>query len=112
MVSPTSEQYVVDQEGRRVAVIIPIALYQRLLDALEEPDDIRVLDEAKAAGDEAIPFEQAVEEIERGRRWPIHLRLPGGRRSSCQSSEAGRTHGYAMRSAAWETTRGRPVASS
>lgn len=68
MTAPISEQYVVDEHGQRVAVIVPIATYQRLLDALEELDDIRAFDEAKAANEEVIPLEQAIAEIERDRQ--------------------------------------------
>ena len=35
---------------------------------VEELDDLRAYDEAKASGDEAIPLEQAIVEIERERR--------------------------------------------
>ena len=60
-------QYVIDDQGQRVAVILDITHYQALLDSAEELDDIRAFDEAKASGDEAIPFEQAVREIEQER---------------------------------------------
>lgn len=62
------ERYVVDSKGRRVAVILDLKRYRKLLDALEELEDIRAYDEAKASGDEVIPFEQAVAGIERQRR--------------------------------------------
>lgn len=57
-------QFVVDEKGTRVAVILDIKLYQELLDAAEELDDIRAYDEAKALNEVAIPFEEAVKEIE------------------------------------------------
>jgi hypothetical protein len=38
------------------------------LEAVEELEDIRAYDEAKASKDEIIPFEQAIREIEQGRR--------------------------------------------
>jgi hypothetical protein len=41
---------------------------ERLSEKAEEPEAIRAYDTAKAAGDEAIPFEQAIEEIERDRK--------------------------------------------
>jgi hypothetical protein len=41
--------------------------YRQLLDALEELECIRAYDAAKAAGDEVVPFTQAVAEIERDR---------------------------------------------
>ena len=54
--------------GERAVKVLYDALedYQRLLEALEELDSIKAYDEAKASEDEVIPFEQAVEEIERG----------------------------------------------
>ena len=63
-----SESYVVDKEGARIGVILDIADYCRLLEALEELEAIRAHDTAKASQDEVVPFEQAVAEIERSRR--------------------------------------------
>jgi len=59
---------VTDSEGKRVAVILDLEQYEQLLDAAEELEDIRAYDEAKASGDEAIPFERAIREIEQQRR--------------------------------------------
>jgi hypothetical protein len=59
---------VVNEHGVRVAVLLDIEFYQKMLDALEELEGIRASDEAKAAGDKAIPFEEAVEEIEKQRQ--------------------------------------------
>jgi hypothetical protein len=61
-------QFVVDDSGKKKAVILDITEYQKLLEEAEELEGIRAYDAAKAAGDEAIPFEQAVEEIERDRK--------------------------------------------
>jgi PHD/YefM family antitoxin component YafN of YafNO toxin-antitoxin module len=58
---------VVDDQGTRVAVILDIDEYHKLLEELEELEAIRAYDAARASGDEAIPFEQAVAEIERDR---------------------------------------------
>jgi PHD/YefM family antitoxin component YafN of YafNO toxin-antitoxin module len=60
----TKEQYVIDKDGTRTAVLIDVEYYQKLLDALEELESIRAYDAAKESGDEIIPFEQAVNEIE------------------------------------------------
>ncbi len=62
------ERYVVDENGTRVSVLLAMEDYRRLLAELEELESIRAYDAAKASGDEAIPFEQAVAEIERERR--------------------------------------------
>jgi hypothetical protein len=65
--STTPEQYVTDGEGNRVAVIVALDEYTQLLEAAEELEAIRSYDEAKASGDEAIPFEDAIREIEQRR---------------------------------------------
>jgi hypothetical protein len=57
------ERYIVDEHGNRAAVVLDIADYQHLLEQLEELDALRTHDQAKAAGDEIIPFEQAIAEI-------------------------------------------------
>jgi PHD/YefM family antitoxin component YafN of YafNO toxin-antitoxin module len=58
------ERYVTDESGDRVGVILDLEEYQRLLEEAEELESIRVFDAAKASGDEAIPLEQAIQEIE------------------------------------------------
>jgi len=58
------EQYLVDEKGERISVLLSIEEYQRILEELEELEAIRAYNEAKAVHDEAIPFEQAVAEIE------------------------------------------------
>jgi hypothetical protein len=59
------ERYLVDDSGNRIGVVLDVKEYRRLLQALEELESIRAYDAAKASGDEAIPFEQAVAEIKR-----------------------------------------------
>jgi PHD/YefM family antitoxin component YafN of YafNO toxin-antitoxin module len=64
MIVDLKERYVVDQTGNRVAVLIDIEEYQKILVALEELESINAYDEAKASNDEIISFDQAVDEIE------------------------------------------------
>lgn len=61
-------QYLIDEKNRRKAVVVPVDEWERILEALEELDDVRAYDRAKAGRQEAIPFEQAVHEIEDGYR--------------------------------------------
>ncbi|MBC7262596.1 MAG: hypothetical protein H5T63_11370 [Chloroflexi bacterium] len=63
--STIKERYIVDESGARIGVLLDIEDYHRLLRELEELESIRAYDAAKASGDEAIPFEQAVAEIEK-----------------------------------------------
>ncbi|HEX8127501.1 MAG TPA: hypothetical protein VF527_00130 [Pyrinomonadaceae bacterium] len=67
MMSAFKENFIVDENGSRVGVVLDIADYRKLLEDLEELDAIRAYDEAKASGDEAIPFEEAIAEIEQKR---------------------------------------------
>ena len=59
------ERYVVDDQGNRISVVLDIADYQKLLEELE---DVRAYDAAKASGDQPIPLEQAIAEIEQVRK--------------------------------------------
>ncbi len=61
------ERYVTDEHGSRTAVLLDLDYYEKLLEAVEELESIRLYDEAKESGDEAISFTQAVREIERDR---------------------------------------------
>ena len=61
-------RFVTDAAGNRVAVIVDIEQYEALLEAVEELDTMRAYDEAKAANDDVIPFEQAIREIEQARQ--------------------------------------------
>ncbi len=66
--SPFNERYVVDGKGERVGVLLDMSEYQRILEELEELESIRAYDAAKTSKKEAIPFAQAVNEIEQQRK--------------------------------------------
>ena len=57
-------QYVVDKEKKPKAVLLTISEWEQIVEDLEELDDIRAYDAAKASPQETILFEQAVREIE------------------------------------------------
>ncbi len=61
------QQFIEDKQGNRIAVLMPIDQYNKLLEQLEEIDDIRAYDAAKAEEDEVIPFDQAANEIKKER---------------------------------------------
>ena len=58
------ERFIVDENGQRVGVLLDIEDYRRLLEDIEELEAIRAYDAAKASGDETVPLEQALAEIE------------------------------------------------
>ena len=57
-----------NEKGEKTAVVISIEEYQKLLEELEELEDIRAYDEAKASGETPVPFDEAVARIERNRK--------------------------------------------
>ena len=59
-------QYVVDENQQTKAVLLSIAEWKRIVEALEELDDILAYDEGKSGKQETIPFEQAIAEIQEG----------------------------------------------
>jgi hypothetical protein len=64
---PRQERFVTDEHGKRVAVIVDLDRYEKLLQAAEELEDLRAFDEARASGEPTIPFEEVVRQIEHGR---------------------------------------------
>ena len=61
------ERFVTDSAGRRTAVLLNMEEYEKLLQELEELESLKACDAAKSSGDEVIPLEQALAEIEE--RW-------------------------------------------
>lgn len=61
------QQFIEDSKGHKIAVLLPIEDYNKILSKLEDLADIRAYDAAKNSDDEIIPFEQAFQEIEANR---------------------------------------------
>ncbi|MEI6489163.1 MAG: hypothetical protein WCP52_09385 [Bacteroidota bacterium] len=61
-------QFVTDDNGKKIAVILPLKNYQRMLEELEELEDIRLYDEAKMVNEPSIPIEKAFSQIEAKRK--------------------------------------------
>ena len=57
-------QYVVDTEHSTKAVMLSIEEWNQVLEELEELEDIRSYDEAKAGPQETVVFEEAVRQIQ------------------------------------------------
>lgn len=64
-------RYITDETGKRQGVILDIEEYERLLEALEDLEDLRAADEALAeiarGEDELIPLEQVEREMDEER---------------------------------------------
>jgi PHD/YefM family antitoxin component YafN of YafNO toxin-antitoxin module len=63
-------QYLVDDQGRRTAVVLPIEEYEELIEALEQQDDIRHLERGKALKGDPVPWEDVKAELRRDGKLP------------------------------------------
>ena len=61
-------QYITDDKGKKISVVLPIEEYHIILDELEELEDIRLYDEAKAFDEPSIPIDEAFKMIEAQRK--------------------------------------------
>ena len=62
-------QYITDKKGRKTAVILKIKEYQKILEELEDADDIRLYDEAKKEDDGTrIPMDEVFKAIEKKKK--------------------------------------------
>ncbi len=60
-------QYITDEKGKKISVVLPVKYYEALLEELEELEDIKLYDEAKKGKQEFIDAAQAFKEIEEER---------------------------------------------
>ncbi len=58
------KQFVTDDHGKKLAVILPIKEYHKMLEELEELEDIKLYDEAKKSNEPSIPIDDAFKMIE------------------------------------------------
>jgi len=60
-------EFVVDDEQNRKAVLLPYDEWQKIVEEMEELDDIRAYDESKAQPSNSVLFDTAVKEIREGK---------------------------------------------
>ena len=61
------QDYLIDENGNKKAVVVPFSEWQKIKEELEELDDIRAYDQAKSKPSEPIPFDEAVKQIRKGK---------------------------------------------
>ncbi len=62
-------QFITDKTGNRLSVILPMREFESIMEELEELEDIRLYDAAKADADEpSILIDEAFEMIEANRQ--------------------------------------------
>ncbi len=60
-------EVVIGRDRKPRAVLLPYSEWNKILADMEELDDIRAYDRAKACGGEAVPFEKAVSKLRKKR---------------------------------------------
>jgi hypothetical protein len=58
------ENFVIDKKGHKIAVQVPIRIYEKLVADSEELEDIKEYRKAKASKGDPLPFDQAFSEID------------------------------------------------
>jgi hypothetical protein len=61
-------QYITDNMGKKISVVLPIEEYRMIIDELEELEDIKMYDEAKKSDEPSIPIDIAFKMIEAKRK--------------------------------------------
>ncbi|MBK5286784.1 MAG: hypothetical protein JJE25_15445 [Bacteroidia bacterium] len=61
-------QYVTDKKGRRTSVLLSVEEYHRLLSEVEELEDIKLYDKAKARKSSSLSAEEVFSKIENKRK--------------------------------------------
>lgn len=61
-------QYITDNKGNKLSVILPVKDYQKMMEDLQELEDIRLYDEAMADKQPSVPIDKAFKLIEAKRK--------------------------------------------
>ena len=61
-------QFITDDKGKKLAVILPIKEYNKMIDELEEREDVKRYDAAKKGKQDFMVAEEAFKEIEEKRK--------------------------------------------
>lgn len=60
-------QFITDSKGKKTSVLLTIKEFNAILEQLEELEDIKLYDKAKASDDEVLPIDEAFRLIEDNR---------------------------------------------
>lgn len=61
-------RYIIDNIGKKLFVILPVKEYQKIMEKLEDLEDIRLYDRAKAGKGPSTPIDIAFKRIEAKRK--------------------------------------------
>jgi PHD/YefM family antitoxin component YafN of YafNO toxin-antitoxin module len=52
-------QYITDNAGKKISVVLPLKDFKAIMEELEELEDIKLYDEAKKSNEPSIPIDDA-----------------------------------------------------
>lgn len=61
-------QYITDNAGKKISVVLPFEDFKAIMEELEELEDIKLYDEAKKSNEPSIPIDEAFKMIEAKRK--------------------------------------------
>ena len=61
-------QYITDNTGKKISVVLPIKDYKAIMEELEELEEIKLYDEAKKSNEPSFPIDEAFKIIEAKRK--------------------------------------------
>ena len=61
-------QYITDNTGKKISVVLPMKDFKAIMEELEELEDIKLYDEAKKSNEPSIPIDDAFKMIEAERK--------------------------------------------
>ncbi len=64
---PIHAQYIIDETGKELSVVLPIKEFKSIMEELEELEDIKLYDESKADEEPSMPADDAFKLIEANR---------------------------------------------
>jgi hypothetical protein len=60
----SQKNYITDESGKKISIVVPVKDYNKLLEAWEELEDIKAYDAAKSKKSDPIEVQIAFEKIE------------------------------------------------
>jgi hypothetical protein len=64
----STTQYLTNTKGKKLSVVLPLKDYKRMVEDLEELEDLRLYDAAKASKEKSLPATEVFAKIEAKRK--------------------------------------------
>jgi hypothetical protein len=61
-------QFITDNSGKKISVVLPMKDFQAIIEELEELEDIKLYDDAKNSNEPSLPIDEAFKKIEAKRK--------------------------------------------